>query len=431
MRKLGFFVLAMCLIFAFSSCSLVDAFWEGFEEGWHGSAASSTPAPATELTVAPTPENTLTAAQIFEYNADAVFTIYVSADNNDFHSAGSGFFVDSTGVAVTNHHVITGWPYAIIRTHSGWEFDISGYYSYDLENDLAIIQVEGHDPSWRSFPFLSVGDSSALSIGDNIYAIGSPLGYHNTFSTGIVSRFSDVSEFGIYRVYGMIQITAPISGGSSGGALLNSYGHVVGVTAAGYFDTAAQSINFAIPIARVDLSATTSGVHALPLGDAHYISEENLVGTWLWSGGDYVFHADGSGDRIWDGVFDEFEWEIAHGMVLVLSFEDDNEERWVIYVVSEDEVSIGGALFTRYEAPELDEIGRTLVGEWTWEQGWYIFYEDGSGTRDWSGHLNTFRWHMEGSTVVFYPANEDTERWHVNVINQNELTIGGAPFRRQ
>ena len=72
----------------------------------------------------------LSPAQIFQYNADAVFTIYASINNRSFNPVGSGFFLCSTGIAVTNHHVIASWPYAFIRTHDGQRFSISGYYSY-------------------------------------------------------------------------------------------------------------------------------------------------------------------------------------------------------------------------------------------------------------------------------------------------------------
>ena len=131
----------------------------------------------------------MTPAEIFENNADAVFTIYTSYDNYYFNSSGSGFFIREDGLAVTNHHVIVGWPYANVRTHSGLNFDILGYYLYDESNDLVIIQINGN-----RFPYLIMGDSDSLRIGDNIYTIGSPLGYHNTFSTGIISRFDMEQE---------------------------------------------------------------------------------------------------------------------------------------------------------------------------------------------------------------------------------------------
>ena len=373
-----------------------------------------------------TETTSLTSAQIFEYNADAVFTIYTSSDDRHFNSIGSGFFVCATGIAVTNHHVIASWPYARILTHSGQEFDILGYLSYDVNNDLAIIQVDG-----SNFPYLVMGDSDSLRIGDNIYAIGSPLGYHNTFSTGIISRFDYAAEFGMYRVYGMIQITAPISGGSSGGALLNTDGHVIGITTAAYSGYAAQALNFAVPISRVYWEAAGS-VQPLPIGEEHYITYNDLVGTWAWSRGSYVFNADGSGDRVWDGVAADFEWHIF-GMMLVLNFPDGYEgERWLVQITNEDEITIGGAHFTRGEvfAGSYEDATYTIIGTWDWSGGWYTFNADGTGSREWDGVANTFVWGISNGTLNLRFIGAADEQWSVYVINDNEISIGGAAFSR-
>ena len=364
----------------------------------------------------------LTPAQIFDENADAVFTIYTSSDDIHYESIGSGFFVSSSGIAVTNHHVMVGWPYAFIRTHSGLEFDIIGYYSYDASNDLAVIQVDGDE-----FPYLTIGDSENLRIGDSVFAIGSPLGYHNTFSTGIISRFDEVGEFGIYRVYGMIQITVPISGGSSGGALLNETGEVVGITTAGYSGAFAQQLNFAVPSARINLDGTDGSHSSLPIGEAIYIPAEAIIGSWVWDGGTYVFEANGTGDRVWDGYPESFDWRTS-GPMLVLSFDDGYEERWAVYVINHYEITIGGAFFMRATVPT-DAI-ETLVGTWNWHAGWYAFAPDGSGSRMWSGAADSFRWTVTGVTLVLSFDNGDEERWEVQLISDNDVIIGGAPFAR-
>jgi len=374
----------------------------------------------------------LTPAQIFEYNADAVFTIYASFDNRNFASIGSGFFVCPTGIAITNHHVIVGWPYAIIRTHGGQEFEISGYFSYDKDNDLAVIQIAATEPN-MVFPYLTIGDSDSLRVGENVYTIGSPLGYHNTFSAGMVSRFNEVSEFGTYRIYGMIQITAPISGGSSGGALFNNAGHVVGITTAGYTGAGVQALNFAVPIARVDLTSTNNGQYTqLPVGDElDAVPDSVLYGSWTWVRGTYVFNENGTGSRVWDGVPDDFEWRILMG-VLILSFDDDYPaEYWGVVVINEDTVIIGGALFSRaVSGSQPAATPSVLEGTWSWAGGWYAFMPDGSGSRVWDGIAATFQWSVVDNSVVFRLANGSEERWSFSIVNENEVHIGGALFTR-
>jgi len=285
----------------------------------------------------------LSPSDMFERYADAVFSIYTSVDGNRFRFTGSGFFICPSGIAVTNHHVMRNRPFAYIRTHNGQEFDILGYYFYDIDNDLAVIQVSGER---YQFAYLIKGNSGSLRIGDSVFAIGSPLGHQNTFSDGMVSRLDHTGHFGIYRVYGMIQITAPISPGSSGGALLNRYGQVVGITTATSARDSAQAVNFAVPIARVDISDIIRGQYfELPI-DGETISDEVLLGHWDWHAGFYIFYDDGTGNRMWSNVAMTFEWQLDNS-TLRLELSDDTNEQWDVVVVSEDELLIGGATFTR------------------------------------------------------------------------------------
>ena len=206
----------------------------------------------------------LSPEDIFAYNVDAVFKIY--AADNMFDWMGSGFFICETGIAVTNHHVIQDASFAVIVTEDGREFDIVGYYTYDLNNDLAIIQVDG---GGERFPYVTMGDSDALRVGEEVFTIGSPGGDHNTFFRTYIARF--VPEFllpgippVVYDMRDVIQITAPIYGGSSGGAMFNTKGEAVGVTTA--INPSRPTIAFAVPISRVDLSQVVAGDYSpLPL----------------------------------------------------------------------------------------------------------------------------------------------------------------------
>lgn len=180
----------------------------------------------------------LSATEIAKKCLPAVFYIELYNSTGTAYASGSGFFINSDGLAVTNFHVIDGASSAKIMTSDGAVYNVAGVYDYNEEYDLALLQITG-----SGFPYLELGDSSTVVTGATVYAIGSPKGLDNTFSQGIVSnasrKFTD-------SVVNFIQIDAAISHGSSGGALINTSGQVIGVTAAGRDD--AQNINFAVPV---------------------------------------------------------------------------------------------------------------------------------------------------------------------------------------
>jgi hypothetical protein len=178
--------------------------------------------PALRLSV--TLGSTLTAEGIFAKCSPAVFYIELYDETGTAVAAGSGFFISSSGVAVTNYHVIEDAYSAKIKTSTGDVCDVAGVYDYSVEIDLALLQIDG-----RGFSYLDVGDSTSIVTGSTVYAIGSPLGLDNTISEGIISNASRLIDGVNY-----IQTTASISHGSSGGALLNTAGQVIGVTSATY-----------------------------------------------------------------------------------------------------------------------------------------------------------------------------------------------------
>ena len=181
----------------------------------------------------------LNANEIHTKCSSAVFYIEIYNANNQAVSSGSGFFITQSGIAVTNYHVIEDASYAKIYTTYDTVHDVLGVYDYDEAGDWAVLQIDGSD-----FSHLKI-NSSSVSVGDSIFALGSPRGLDDTISTGIISNPSRILDGQEY-----IQISAPISHGSSGGALLNSYGEVIGITSAGYDD--AQNLNFARPISCIE-----------------------------------------------------------------------------------------------------------------------------------------------------------------------------------
>ncbi|MCL2126011.1 MAG: trypsin-like peptidase domain-containing protein [Oscillospiraceae bacterium] len=182
----------------------------------------------------------LTAEEVYKLAAPAVFYIEIFDSSDRQLKTGSGFFISSSGLAVTNYHVVVGAYAASVTTDDGEVRDVVGIYDYDRKNDLALIQVDV-----ENCPCLEIADLTSLLTGATVYTLGSPLGLYATFSRGIVSQASrdiDGVEF--------IQIDAPISSGSSGGALLDSSGRVLGVTSA--TAVGAQNINLAMPISMIN-----------------------------------------------------------------------------------------------------------------------------------------------------------------------------------
>jgi len=179
----------------------------------------------------------LTAKEIFSRVSHSVVYIetYDSAGNSV--ACGSGFIVDSAnGKVVTNYHVINGAQSAKVKISTGAIYTVEKVLGYDQAADIAILKINGF-----GLKAVSIGDSETVETGDKIYAIGNPLGLENTMSDGLISSKSRVVDGTSY-----IQISAPISHGSSGGVLLNEQGKVIGITSAGIDD--GQNLNFAIPI---------------------------------------------------------------------------------------------------------------------------------------------------------------------------------------
>ena len=148
---------------------------------------------------------------------------------------GSGFFV-RTNLIVTNFHVIKGATQGTAkRVGQETEYAIKAFIEIDKKHDLAILQVSGSDVQ----P-LPLGDSDTVEIGDTVYVAGNPKGFfEGTFSDGIISAVRGDAT------YKRLQMTAPVSSGSSGGPVLNSSGEVIGVSFATFRD--GQNLNFAIP----------------------------------------------------------------------------------------------------------------------------------------------------------------------------------------
>ena len=175
------------------------------------------------------------AREIAEKTFPSVVMLVMRDSHGQPTSLGSGFFVKEDVVA-TNLHVIEGAAsgYAKIVGKKP-KYDIAGFVAIDQQRDLVLLKVQG-----VKAPTLVLADSNDVAVGDEVYAIGNPQGLEGTFSKGIVSSVRKVKKDSL------LQITAPISPGSSGGPVLNTKGRVVGVSVATF--KSGQNLNFAIPV---------------------------------------------------------------------------------------------------------------------------------------------------------------------------------------
>jgi S1-C subfamily serine protease len=155
---------------------------------------------------------------------------------------GSGVIYDSAGWILTNRHVVEGSDSLAVELNDGRVLD-GTVYGIDTLTDLAIVKVEA-----TGLPAASLGDSSALRVGQLVIAIGSPLGtYTNSVTSGIVSaKGRSIIADGNDNLNNLIQTDAAINPGNSGGPLLDAGGHVVGINTAIAADS--NGIGFAIPI---------------------------------------------------------------------------------------------------------------------------------------------------------------------------------------
>jgi len=177
----------------------------------------------------------LSTSQIANRYSSSVVTIIALDENDQPLSLGSGFIINDKCDIVTNYHVLEGSRTAIIKTSKGTKGSINKIIRYSIELDLLIAETSLINNTPVSF-----GDSDSISVGEDIVAIGNPAGLEGSISKGIISGIRKIND------YSVIQITAPISPGSSGGPVFNLQGKVIGIATA-YLDYG-QSLNFAMPI---------------------------------------------------------------------------------------------------------------------------------------------------------------------------------------
>ena len=203
------------------------------------------------------------AEQIIEMNKPALISIWYHTDNYySYYSFttidttllnGSGFIFSEDGLIGTNYHVVDGIDSLLVKTSDGTFYDAE-LLIIDEKNDMAILRIK--NANGTKFPTIRFANSDALKVGQEVFAIGSPLGYEYTISQGIIAGIRDnekvsftdpVTYSPIEKNFEkVIQITAAISPGNSGGALFNRKGEVIGITT--YTYSGYGNLNFAIAI---------------------------------------------------------------------------------------------------------------------------------------------------------------------------------------
>ena len=202
-------------------------------------------------TVAVAGTKQMTYAELYKANIDSVVSINTTVTTNVFNqrvenaSAGSGFVITTDGYILTNYHVIEDASNVKVTLYSGDTYDAT-VVGGDEDYDVAVIKIEA-----EGLKAVTIGDSSKLAVGEDIAAIGNPLGELTfSMSEGIVSCVDRAINLD-GTPFNMIQVTAAINPGNSGGPLFNTYGEVVGIVSAkysSYSNTAVEGLGFAIPI---------------------------------------------------------------------------------------------------------------------------------------------------------------------------------------
>ena len=190
------------------------------------------------------------AAQVYAENLDSIVTIQTEVITQNFFQQavgvvmGSGFVISEDGYILTNAHVIEGATKINVTFASGDTFEAQ-VVGKEEDNDLAVIKIE---PTFELKPVV-MGNSDAIVIGEDVFAIGNPLG-ELTFSItkGIVSAIDRQVQIDTFNSINMFQVDCAVNQGNSGGPIFNAYGEVIGIVSAKYASETIEGLGFCIPI---------------------------------------------------------------------------------------------------------------------------------------------------------------------------------------
>ena len=190
----------------------------------------------------PGDDKVYSAKEIYQNNVESVVSIEVRS--NYSKGFGTGFIISEEGYIVTNYHVVENARecYVTLYDDSVYTAEIVGY---EETNDIAVIKIKPQG----TIHSLVYGNSSALSVGDNVYVIGNPLGDLTfTLTNGVVSALNRLIETDDGISINMFQTNAAINSGNSGGPVFDEHGYVVGIASAKYAAASIEGLSFCIPI---------------------------------------------------------------------------------------------------------------------------------------------------------------------------------------
>ena len=166
---------------------------------------------------------------------------------------GSGFVIDGEkGLILTNNHVLAGSQKIVVTFSDQSKYDAE-VLAKDPGNDLGLLRITPR----KKLPFLRLGESEGLQVGQKVLAIGNPFGLDGTLTTGIISSLNrTIRDENNRELEGMVQTDAAINQGNSGGPLLDSQGAVIGINTAIYGSGGNIGIGFAMPVAKAKLMLT-------------------------------------------------------------------------------------------------------------------------------------------------------------------------------
>jgi S1-C subfamily serine protease len=173
--------------------------------------------------------------EIARAQSPAIVVIEALDERGSVTGQGSGFIATASGAVITNLHVVRGAASVRVKLSNGDVYKTADLVDVDDQKDIAILKLKGF-----KMPIVTLGDSDKVEVGDAIIVISSPEGLTNSLSTGVISGMRRLDT---HRIF---QITAPISQGSSGGALFDASGELIGIVT--YVLKSGQNINFAVPI---------------------------------------------------------------------------------------------------------------------------------------------------------------------------------------
>ena len=248
-KKQNRFLKGVCIVLAL--CTMVNGFLAIPKINKSKVYVSDSEINKIILTDIKTSGEALSASQIYNKNIDSVVAIQSEIVSQSIFgeyvagaSAGSGFIISEDGYVLTNYHVVEDSKNIKVILANGLEYSAE-LIGFEEDNDIAVLKLQSED----SFKPVVLGKSEGLVIGEDVVAIGNPLG-ELTFSItkGIVSAVDRNIQIDNFNAISMFQVDCAVNQGNSGGPIFNMYGEVVGIVSAKYASETIEGLGFSIPI---------------------------------------------------------------------------------------------------------------------------------------------------------------------------------------